>query len=191
MARKKATKKKAPRKTKKEKSFKEEAETFTVKTIWKNQQQYGPQQGQDYFTLVLDDGSRITCYDSGVMEQIGIDLSQRVSNFDPPQEFEFDYEVRKDKIIITGLAGEAPKTKPTTTRPKSSSGFKGKANYSRNNPYQKKSYGKSEKEQFEMARMNALRTAVTFLEYQKSKTLSALEELTEQFLSYIQTGKFE
>ena len=70
-----------------------ETEKFLVSTIWKNAMQYGPQQGQAYWNFVLADGSRIPCYDSGVVKATGIDINQQRTYFDPPQEFEFEYEL--------------------------------------------------------------------------------------------------
>ena len=167
-----------------------ESETFLVSTVWKNAMQYGPQQGQAYWNFVLADGSRIPCYDSGVVKATGIDINQQRTYFDPPQEFEFEYELRKDKTIITGFEGTREIRKQVTPGAKYNTGTSNQAQYSKTPPYKKTYYSKSPADNEAITRMSVLRTAVEFLAYQKVKTQAVLQKITSEFESFVKTGKW-
>jgi hypothetical protein len=178
-----------------------ETERFTVKTIWKNQFQYGAQAGQDYWTLVLEDGSRLPCYDSAVMEAIGVDLDERRTDFDPPEEFEFDYEIRKDKTVLVGVAEsngkkkstkKGTKAKPIKVAPKQSTAPAARTPAT-SKPFYNRSFnrGKPKEENTQILRLSVLKTSVEFIGYQKVRTMKALEDAVKHLQTYAETGEFK
>ncbi len=163
-----------------------EKEEFSVTTIWKNSMQFGPNKGDPYWTFVLEDGSRVSCYDPAVIEELGIDMDERRTDFEEPETFELFCVEENGKTIIVGEDYEPKAKKSKSTKGSSSkSTSKGKSS----TPWKGRS-SKSPEEQAQIRHMNVLRTAVDFTGYQKVKSLAKLKEHTEMFEKYVKTGKF-
>ncbi len=114
---------------------------FLVSTIWKNQSKFD---GRDYWTLVLEDGSRVRCYDPNALKNY-VDLNEKVTNFDPPI-----------KISVPVSSGKTQK--PWQNKQADNS-----------NPIEKKTWGKSQEEIENIRKQVALYAAINFAEYQPSK----------------------
>ncbi len=156
---------------------------FVVSTVWRNEMQWGERKGQIYWTFVLEDGSRIPCYDQAVVEAIGIDTDEKRTAYNPPQEFEFEYNLYKDKTVITGFEGVRSKVEiKKEYKTGNSSGFKGKF------PFKKPYSQKSPEERAEIMRMNVLGHAINF---NGKGNLKSLEKTAKIFEGYVKTGEFE
>ena len=164
-----------------------ETNEFTIKTIWKNQLQYGAQKGQDYWTFVLEDGSRLPCYDRAVVEELGVNLDEKRTEFEPSLVVELHYELHKDRTVIVGLE-EAPAKK--TNPPAAKAPVKqGTLPVAAKSAIQRPT-GYTPKNQDEIGRMAVLNTGVAFIALQKVKTMKALQDVVAVLHKYVKTGKF-
>lgn len=177
---------------------------FVVVTVWKNFMQYGAQKGQPYWTFVLDDGSRLPCYDKKVVSKLGIDVTEKKTEFEEGQQMPLVVEMRKDKTVIVGLQDDEDESEDEEEaeeneqdeeeeKPKKKYAVKKPAKF--NQPagrYAGRGNGsnKSPEERGEIMRMNVLRTAVDYVAYQKVKGLAQLQDATSKFEAYVKDGKF-
>jgi hypothetical protein len=139
--------------------------SISVVAIWKN---WSDKLKKNYWTFVLEDNSRLACFDPKVLEELNLDTKEKVSRFDFPQKM--SVQIKGNYIVSTkeGQPIQEPKASSKQWTPKSS----GNTNAN-------------------IDRMSVLRTAVMFLEHQKNKSLKNLQEITAIFEKYVQSGKWE
>jgi len=153
----------------KKQSKKEEKDSgltsISVVAIWKN---WSDKLKKNYWTFVLEDNSRLACFDPKVLEELNLDTKEKVSRFDFPQKM--SVQIKGNYIVSTkeGQPIQEPASSSKRWMPKPS----GNANAN-------------------IDRMSVLRTAVMFLEHQKNKSLKNLQEITAIFEKYVQSGKWE
>jgi hypothetical protein len=140
--------------------------SISVVAIWKN---WSDKLKKNYWTFVLEDNSRLACFDPKVLEELKIDLKEKVVRFDFPQKLEV--KVNGNYIVST------KEGQPVQESAKSSKSFTPRF------------FNKSNSANID--RMSVLRTAVMFLEHQKDKSLKSLQEITAIFEKYVQEGKWE
>lgn len=184
MSNKKSTKKKSTKKETKAKVSPtpnlpdDGLETISVTAIWKN---FSQKNNQPYWLFVTEDNDRLPCFNKQVIEELGINPNDKLTKFDLPQTVQVSIKETNNSRVISGTkAGQ-----PIQIQTPSKQSYSGKKNYSSN--FQKN----TPKDSDEIARMNALRTAVEFLAYQKTPTLEKLEGLAEHFYSYIKKGAWK
>jgi len=139
--------------------------SISVVAVWKN---WSDKLKKNYWTFVLEDNSRLACFDPKVLEELNLDPKEKVSRFDFPQKM--SVQIKGNYIVSTkeGQPIQEPASSSKRWTPKSS----GNANAN-------------------IDRMSVLRTAVMFMEHQKNKSLENLQEITAIFEKYVQSGKWE
>jgi len=140
--------------------------SISVVAIWKN---WSDKLKKNYWTFVLEDNSRLACFDPKVLEELNLDLKEKVIRFDFPQKI----EVKVNGNYIVSTKEGQPIQEPASSSKSFTQRFSGKSNNAN------------------IDRMSVLRTAVMFLEHQKDKSLKSLQEITAIFEKYVQSGKWE
>ena len=139
--------------------------SISVVAIWKN---WSDKLKKNYWTFVLEDNSRLACFDPKVLESLNLDPKEKVTRFDFPQKM--SVQINGNYIVSTkeGQPIQESNTSSKHWTPKP-----------------------SEKSNANIDRMSVLRTAVMFLEHQKDKSLKSLQEITAIFEKYVKSGKWE
>lgn len=134
-----------------------------VKQVWRN----WTDKGKRYYWVFVSDGDeRIACFNSKLIEELGLSTKEKNYNFNPPKKFVFQVkESDNGQLTITGVASES---KAEPEKPKASSGYQKDAS---------------------IDRMNVLRTAVMWMEGME-RDIDYLKGVVSLFEGYVTSGKW-
>jgi len=136
--------------------------TLKVTSVWKN---FNQKLKKIYWVFVTDSGERYACFDREALQELGLSEQEKVHNFNPPKEMELNLVQSGENIYVKPFRKTPAQGGTRRTIRDDATGEK-------------------------IDRMNALRTAVMFLEFSEDKSFDNLKALTSLFEIYVKTGSW-